>query len=61
MNTPRLLSTEQLAELLEVKQCYIRRLVWERRIPYCKIGKFVRFDPIEIGTWLERTRRDPLR
>jgi len=33
-----------------------RRLVAERRIPFLKIGKFVRFDPDEVATWLDQQR-----
>ncbi|MEO6653113.1 MAG: helix-turn-helix domain-containing protein [Ilumatobacteraceae bacterium] len=47
----RYLTIDEVAELLGVKPCFVRRLVWERRIPYYKIGKFVRFDPDEIEAW----------
>ncbi len=35
---------------------FVRRLIAERRIPFCKIGKFVRFDPYEIEEWIESQR-----
>ena len=35
---------------------HVRRLVAERRIPFFKVGKFVRFDPGELDVWLEQQR-----
>ncbi len=37
-------------------QRFIRRLVAENRIPYMKVGRFVRFDAVEIAAWIDRTR-----
>jgi excisionase family DNA binding protein len=37
----------------------VRRLVAEKRVPYLKVGKLVRFDPDEIKQWLV-SRRDGL-
>ena len=35
---------------------HIRRLIAERRVPYLKVGWFIRFDPAEIATWLDGAR-----
>jgi hypothetical protein len=35
----------------------VRRLVAEKRIPYLKVGHFVRFDPAEIAAWLDNARQ----
>lgn len=48
-----LLDVAELADELGVKASYVRRLVHERRIPYLKIGRHVRFDPIEVREWLD--------
>ena len=53
---PQLLTIDQLAERLGTSTRHVRRLVAERRVPYLKVGKFVRFDPAEVGEWLDRTR-----
>ena len=53
---PRLLSIEQLAEHLGVTERHVRRLVAERRVPFLKVGKFIRFDPAEIAKWLNANR-----
>jgi len=54
-----LLDIDGLAERLGVTDRFVRRLVAERRIPFLKIGKYVRFDPVEIDRWVEE-RRVPL-
>jgi excisionase family DNA binding protein len=51
---------EDLAERLCVSERFVRRLVAERRIPYVKVGRFVRFDPADVADWL-RTARVPQR
>jgi excisionase family DNA binding protein len=53
-----LLDVDALAEALGVTPRHIRRLVAERRIPFFKVGKFVRFDPGAIDLWLDQTRVD---
>ena len=51
----------RVASLLDVKESFVRRLVAQRRIPFLKIGKFIRFDPDEIGQWLDHRRAEALR
>ena len=51
--TPPLLDVTGLAERLGVTERFVRRLVAERRIPFLKLGKFVRFDPQAIEFWLD--------
>ena len=43
---------DQVAERLNTSVRHVRRLVYERRIPYLKIGHFVRFDPDAIDVWI---------
>jgi excisionase family DNA binding protein len=54
---PPLLTIDQLAQRLGTSARHVRRLVAERRVPYIKVGKFVRFDPDDIAGWLDRARR----
>jgi hypothetical protein len=35
-------------------------LVSERRIPFLKVGGFVRFDPAALNVWLEEQRVEAL-
>ena len=56
-NIPQLLTIDQVAERLGVTERYVRRLVYERRVPYRKLGKLIRFADHEIAAWLDTTRR----
>jgi excisionase family DNA binding protein len=53
---PQLLSIEELASRLGITVRHVRRLVAEKRVPYYKVGRLVRFDPAEITVWLESRR-----
>lgn len=54
--TPQLLDIAGLASRLGVTERFVRRLIAQRRVPFYKIGKFVRFDPLEIDTWIDQRR-----
>ena len=51
-----LIDVKGLAAWLCVDVGYVRRLVAERRIPFVKIEKFVRFDPVEVAQWIDARR-----
>lgn len=53
-----LLDIDAAAKRLAVTERFMRRLVAERRIPYFKVGKYVRFDPADLDTWLDERRVD---
>ncbi len=53
----RLIDVPALAIELGVTQRFVRRLVAEDRVPFLKVGKFVRFDPREIEAWVDECRR----
>ena len=55
----RLLDQEALASRLDITERHVRRLVAERRIPFLKVGRFVRFDPADIDAWLARVKVPP--
>jgi excisionase family DNA binding protein len=55
-NNVPLLGIDAVAESLGVTPRFIRRLVAERRIPYLKVGRFVRFDPGSLDVWLDGQR-----
>jgi excisionase family DNA binding protein len=54
---PELIDIETLANRLGDSVRHVRRLVAEKRIPYLKVGHFVRFDPAEIAAWLDNARQ----
>jgi len=53
---PQLLTMDQLAERLGVTRRHVRRLVTERRVPFLRVGRFIRFDAAEIADWLNSSR-----
>ena len=52
----RLIDINELADRFGVRVRYVRRLVAERRIPYIKLGRLLRFDPAEVDAWIDRAR-----
>jgi excisionase family DNA binding protein len=56
-----LLDTAAVAEILGITPRHVRRLVAERRIPFVKVGRFVRFDSGELDVWLDQQRVDVAR
>lgn len=51
-----LLDLPAVAERLGVSERHVRRLVFERRIPFIKWGHLLRFDPDEVEEWLAGAR-----
>ena len=51
-----LLDVDGLAARLGVTRRFVRRIVDERRIRYLKLGRLVRFDPVEVDRWLSERR-----
>lgn len=58
-----LLTLAQAAEYLGTTPNHIRSLVYGRKIPYRKLGKYLRFRPADLDAWLETrlTRPRPAR
>ena len=54
-----LLDIDGLAARLGVTARFVRRLVEERRVPFVKLGRLVRFDPIEVEAWIGSSRVAP--
>lgn len=65
MSTPTveapLLDMDTVAQVLDVTRRHVQRLLSERRIPFIKVGRFVRFDPASLNVWLEGQRVEPER
>jgi len=45
---PHWLTVDEMAERLRVNHMTLRKLVWAGRIPYVRVGKVLRFDPVEV-------------
>ena len=54
-----LISIPTLSHMLDVPVKTIRKWVWQRKIPYHKLGKLVRFDVREIRAWYRTGRVAP--
>jgi excisionase family DNA binding protein len=54
--TDKLLTTEEAAERLNITPRHVRRLVFERRIAYRKVGRFVRFHPDDLAEYIAAQR-----
>lgn len=52
-NTAALLGIRQLAIQLGYSEIGIRKMVDERRIPYIRVGKLIKFDQQVIADWLQ--------
>ena len=53
-----LLSVEQAAERLGTSVRFVRRLVFQRRIAYVKLGRHVRIAPCDLDAFIAARRVD---
>lgn len=49
----RLLTTSELSRQCNLKESWIRRAVFNKSIPFIRIGRLIRFDEREIKEWIE--------
>lgn len=54
----KLLTVAQVAEQLNVGERFVRRLIFERRVPFTKIGRHVRVDERDIEAFISAGRVD---
>lgn len=55
-----LLDVNAAAVKLGVSVRFVRRLVDQRRIPFVKLGKFIRFEPEALDEWVRAQRVEPV-
>ena len=53
------LTLPEAAVYLNVAERYMRRLVTDRRIPYFKLGRLLRFSAEDLDAFLESSRIEP--
>lgn len=56
----RFIGIIELAEYLGVSVNTVRYWVWHRQIPYCKLGRLVKFDLKDLEKWFIEQRMNPL-
>ena len=55
-HAPALLTLAEVADRLAVSERHVRRLVFERRIPFIKWGHLLRFDPLDVEAWIAASK-----
>ena len=55
----RFIGIDELAEYLGMSKNTVRYWVFTRQIPYCKLGRSVKFDLKEVDDWVNNKRREP--
>jgi len=58
INFKKLITAQDVAELLSMKVSWVRQRVHRDEIPYYKIGNLVRFDVSDIQVWLKGKREN---
>jgi excisionase family DNA binding protein len=48
------LSIEEASEFLTLSKSHLYRLTCYRRIPFCKVGRRLLFDPVKLQEWAEQ-------
>ena len=57
----RLLTVEEAAERLGTSTRFVRRLIFERRIAFVKVGRHVRITPGDLDAYIAAGRVDAIR
>lgn len=52
-----LLTVHEAARFLSVSVSTVYGWVWQRRIPFVKIGRVVRFDPRDLDAFIETSKQ----
>jgi len=55
----RLLTIREAAQYLAVSVSTLYGWVWQRRIPFVKIGRALRFDPRDLAAFIEANKHVP--
>jgi excisionase family DNA binding protein len=55
-NPKRLLTVQEAAQMLAVSVSTLYGWVWQRRIPFVKIGRALRFDVADLEKFILRNR-----
>ena len=53
------LTTEALAQYLKVDTSWVYKQVSQKKIPYFKAGKYIRFNKSDIDKWIKRKNTKP--
>ena len=56
----KLLTVEETAERLGTSVRFVRRLVFERRVAFVKVGRHVRIAPVDLDAFVDAGRVDAI-
>jgi excisionase family DNA binding protein len=45
---------KELTALLQVKESWLRMAIFQKKIPFVRVGRLIRFDLAEIESWLQK-------
>ena len=52
----RLMTVKEVAERMNVSERFVRRLIFDTRIPYRKLGRHVRIDETDVEAFISGSR-----
>jgi len=58
-STPRLLTVQEAARYLAVSVSTLYGWVWQRRVPFVKVGRALRFDLDDLKRFVEDNKQRP--
>ena len=61
VNAKKLLSPKELSEFLGVSLNTVYSWTYQKLIPYIKIGRLARFEPIVVEAWINERRIAPFK
>ena len=59
MNDQKLLTPQEVCELLGIKMSKLRSAIFRREIPIIKIGRLVRVSQVDLAQWLNQNKVNP--
>lgn len=57
----RFWSITEICQCYNVRESWLRRQIFLKKIPYIKMGRLIRFDIHEIAQWIDTSRAKPTR
>jgi len=60
INTRHLLTIQQAAQITGISTTTLYKWVSQRKIPYIKMGRLVKFDPLKLEEWIRQQTVMPM-
>jgi len=60
INTRHLLTIQQAAQITGISITTLYKWVSHRKIPYIKMGRLVKFDPLKLEEWIKQQTVMPM-